>query len=100
MDRTLKFSRKLLKSTFLWRCLTFIFFQLVILKTLSILDLVLSVVKVATAKIIPFIPYRQFSFSDVFYLVVQVERSSSGFFIDLDDFLTGVLLLANELVSR
>ena len=31
---------------------------------------------------------------------VQVDRSTSdGFHIDLDDFLTGLLLLANELVS-
>ncbi|KAL9966965.1 hypothetical protein ACROYT_G025115 [Oculina patagonica] len=30
-------------------------------------------------------------------LGVQVERSSDGFHIDLDDFLTGLLLLANEL---
>ena len=28
-----------------------------------------------------------------------MERSSDGFHIDLDDFLTGLLLLANELVS-
>ena len=32
-------------------------------------------------------------------LAVQVERSPDGFHIDLDDFLTGLLLLANELVS-
>ena len=30
---------------------------------------------------------------------VQVERGSEGFHIDLDDFLSGLLLLANELVS-
>ena len=30
---------------------------------------------------------------------MQVERASGGFHIDLDDFLTGLLLLANELVS-
>ncbi|KAK2548791.1 Translin [Acropora cervicornis] len=30
-------------------------------------------------------------------LGVQVERASGGFHIDLDDFLTGLLLLANEL---
>ncbi|KAL9966976.1 hypothetical protein ACROYT_G025127 [Oculina patagonica] len=30
-------------------------------------------------------------------LGVQVQRSSDGFHIDLDDFLTGLLLLANEL---
>ena len=34
-----------------------------------------------------------------FFITVQVERSSDGFHIDLDDFLTGLLLLANELVS-
>lgn len=34
-----------------------------------------------------------------FFMTVQVERSSEGFHIDLDDFLTGLLLLANELVS-
>lgn len=35
----------------------------------------------------------------IFFIPVQVERSSDGFHIDLDDFLTGLLLLANELVS-
>lgn len=30
-------------------------------------------------------------------LGVQVERASGGFHIDLDDFLTGLLFLANEL---
>ena len=30
---------------------------------------------------------------------VQVERASGGFHIDLDDFLTGLLFLANELVG-
>ena len=30
---------------------------------------------------------------------MQVERASGGFHIDLDDFLTGLLLLANELVG-
>ena len=30
---------------------------------------------------------------------MQVERGSGGFHIDLEDFLTGLLLLANELVS-
>ena len=32
-------------------------------------------------------------------LVVQVDRTTDGFHIDLDDFLTGLLLLANEMVS-
>ena len=30
---------------------------------------------------------------------MQVERASGGFHIDLDDFLTGLLFLANELVG-